>query len=663
MSLRPIPLLILLAGCSSTPGLVEQWQFNPSPPRPSSSAPSSSRLLSPLASSAERVTPAASSPVSSGRAVSGVTVDGVSLDVFVRTLAAEADLGTVLVVPGPGDWPAVTVREGRTLQPDEVCSLLGRVAAAHAASVSCADGAVVLARVSAGRTVQVLRLRDRRPSEIAAMLQGQSAPATDGAPPTAPFRAFADDATRTLIIIGNVSEVSEAVSLAASLDTPAMAGMVYRFATVGHPSTVGVAVRPLLPPSVGLSVVGDGVLLAGARGEVERALEVVRMIERQTDRVVYRYTLASLDSSRCGEYAGGSSGSVQPVKPTIATSAAQPANGGSLLGGSAPASTVPPRVAGAPLSSVVTTDGNGGLDLLAPSAAPSGLVVRTVPGACVLRGTPGEVAEAVEMLRAADRPPVRVQIEAALLEASVSDGLALGLRGSLSISGDVMASALGGPVSALAQVASGVFSGQFVSGGVRGVVEAAAAATNGRVHVLSAPSVLADVGQPAELFSGDQVPVVERQQAGQVDETRIVNSITYRDVGVILRVTPEVREGGRINLRVVQEVSDAVRTNTSGIDSPTITRRGVNTVLTVQDGQTVVLGGLLRETVDDTRENVPGLSQVPVIGSLFDYRSQRKEQKELALVITPRIVDDADLSALAQTIVDRIARIRGGRRA
>lgn len=658
-------LALPLSGCAVAP-ITEEWGFRPSPPRPASPSPVGSRPTpAPLAASSERSTPASASPEVPGRPIPGVTVENLPLDALVRSVVTEAGLGSLLVVPSAGEWPVVSLREPRTLSPDEVCSLLSRLSAAHAASFTCSGGVAVLARLERGRTLQVLRLRERRPSELAGLFQAQSSQSSPDAPVSAPLRVIPDDATRSLVLIGSVSDVAEAGALVGSLDVSSMAGMVYRFVSVQRPASVLSSVRSLFPASVAASAVGDGVLLAGARGEIDRSVELLRMVERQSDRVVYRYTVASLDPSRCAEYAGVASGPASSSsgtgKPPIgggSTSSLLTAPGAPSASGVAPAGSVPPRFAGASLSSVVVPDGVGGLDLVGPSAS-AGPLVRPVEGGCVLRGTPGEVAEALEMLRASDRPPVRVHIEAALLEAAVTDGLALGLRGSISVSDDVKLSALDGSVSSLVKAASGVFTGQLVSGGVRAVVEAAASATSGRVRVLSSPSVVVDAGSQAQLAVGDQVPVIERQQTGLVDDSRITNSITYRDVGVILRVTPEVRDGGRIKLRVTQEVSDAVKTNSSGIDSPTITRRGVDASLTVADGQTVVLGGLLRESVDDGREDVPGLSQVPVLGGLFSYKSQRREQKDLALVITARIVEDVEMSAGAQAVLDRIARLKG----
>src|SRR5262249_62137206 len=96
----------------------------------------------------------------------------------------------------------------------------------------------------------------------------------------------------------------------------------------------------------------------------------------------------------------------------------------------------------------------------------------------------------------------------------------------------------------------------------------------------------------------------------------IVNSITYRNPGIVLNVTPRVGDRGRILLEVEQEASDVVRTVTSGIDSPTIQQRRIRTTVAVNDGEGIVLGGLIQDRADNRRDQVPLIGEAPRIGNL-----------------------------------------------
>ncbi|CAA7611995.1 hypothetical protein MCP1_10267 [Candidatus Terasakiella magnetica] len=109
------------------------------------------------------------------------------------------------------------------------------------------------------------------------------------------------------------------------------------------------------------------------------------------------------------------------------------------------------------------------------------------------------------------------------------------------------------------------------------------------------------------------------------------------------------------------EVSDALRTTVSTVDSPTIQRRGIDTTVTVLNGQTVLLGGLLRESGQDGKNGLPLVSDIPVVGNLFSQTSQTRERQELALMITPRIVDEAAISMKAKAVMQRIAELRLGK--
>ena len=118
----------------------------------------------------------------------------------------------------------------------------------------------------------------------------------------------------------------------------------------------------------------------------------------------------------------------------------------------------------------------------------------------------------------------------------------------------------------------------------------------------------------------------------------VVNSVEMRDTGIILTVVPRVNKSGRVMLDIEQEVSTVVRTTTSGIDSPTIRQRKITTQVTVHDGESLALGGLIQESNELTRGQVPILGDIPLIGNAFKNKTDKIKRTELIIFIRPRVV-------------------------
>jgi general secretion pathway protein D len=161
------------------------------------------------------------------------------------------------------------------------------------------------------------------------------------------------------------------------------------------------------------------------------------------------------------------------------------------------------------------------------------------------------------------------------------------------------------------------------------------------VRVISSPQLMVLDNQTARLQVGDQVPIATQSAVSISDpDAPIVNSIQFRDTGVILEVTPRVNASGLVVLDVFQEVSDVIATTTSDIDSPTIQQRSIESTVAVQSGDTVALGGLIRDRDEDSVTGVPLLSSIPVLGNLFKTTQTQTRRTELLVLITPRVVRD-----------------------
>ena len=198
------------------------------------------------------------------------------------------------------------------------------------------------------------------------------------------------------------------------------------------------------------------------------------------------------------------------------------------------------------------------------------------------------------------------------------------------------------------------FSHVFATKNFQVVVDALNSITD--VNIISSPTLMVLDNRKATLQVGNEVPIVTQSALTVLTPgSPIVNSVTYRNTGIVLSITPRVGDKGRILLEVEQEASDVVRTDTSGIDSPTIQQRRIKTTGAVNDGESIILGGLIQDRADNRRDQVPLVGEVPLIGNLFKSKLDQIVRTELLIAITPRIVrDDSQIRAITEEFRARI---------
>lgn len=303
----------------------------------------------------------------------------------------------------------------------------------------------------------------------------------------------------------------------------------------------------------------------------------------------------------------------------------------------------PSRSAGAGDASAATVvggneDGNGSLEgevrILADDANNALLVMASERDYSVIR----------EALRELDIAPRQVLVDASIVEVTLTDELRYGLQWFFNNS---MNSYEGRGIFGTSNSAD--LSRQFPgfnyslvdsAGDVRAVLSALA--EDSQVNVLSSPSIMVLDNHSASIRVGDQVPVRTSETTSAVtDNPVIVSNIQFRDTGVNLEVTPRVNSGGMVTMEVHQEVNDVSQTTSSGIDSPTIQQRMIQSSVAVHSGETIVLGGLIRESTDASELGVPGLRDIPLIGKLFGTTTRGTRRTELLVLITPRVANDA----------------------
>ncbi len=260
-------------------------------------------------------------------------------------------------------------------------------------------------------------------------------------------------------------------------------------------------------------------------------------------------------------------------------------------------------------------------------------------------------------LRQCDRPQLQVAIDATIAEVTLNDSLNYGVQAyltskNLGLRPDQGSMLNTTSTSAPASVASaaGTITNAFLNRAFPGfnfligsesqpsaILSALHTVTD--VKVLSNPSLVVIDNQAATLQVGDQVPVSTGSATVLTTNNTVVNTIDYRNTGIILRVAPRVNENGNVRLEIEQEISN-VSPQTANSLTPTVAQRKVKSSVAVASGQTVLLAGLISETHQGTRNGVPGIDQIPVLGDLFSNNDRSRGRTELIIFIRPQIIRD-----------------------
>jgi len=278
------------------------------------------------------------------------------------------------------------------------------------------------------------------------------------------------------------------------------------------------------------------------------------------------------------------------------------------------------------------------------------VVVDETNNALIIRATPQDYAQVLKTIKLLDTIPKQVLIEVLIAEVTLDENTEFGLEWSLasdyaSLGGykgtDRVGQnlGLGGLGLDLAQpIAQSGFTYAFASQGLVAFLKAYA--RENEVDILSSPHILAADNTESRIEVGKEVPIVTSEYTPTTLEAgeTYSRSIEYRDTGILLTVTPRINEKGLVAMEISQEVSDVSEQRIEGINSPIILKRQAETSLVVQDGKTIVIGGLIREKKDNTMEGIPFLSKIPYLGMLFSYTKEVGEKTELLILITPHVI-------------------------
>jgi general secretion pathway protein D len=282
--------------------------------------------------------------------------------------------------------------------------------------------------------------------------------------------------------------------------------------------------------------------------------------------------------------------------------------------------------------------------------APVRIVPDLITNALLIQATAQDYETMRETLKQLDIIPRQVLIEAKVFEVDLTGALAFGVEAFLQQRSQANRILLG----QFSTAGGGGFPNPGLSFSTGTLVGRArelllflnAQENRGRTRVLSAPTILASDNMPAHIQVGAEVPILTSQgvvpgaQAG--GSSLFTNTIQQRDTGVILSVTPRINPSGMVSMQVQQEVSSPQPPTAGGPSSPTILKRSVSTQVTVKDGETIALGGIISENRIYSRSRVPLLGDIPVIGLLFGSTSYSVARTELIVLLTPRVMQDLD---------------------
>jgi general secretion pathway protein D len=299
---------------------------------------------------------------------------------------------------------------------------------------------------------------------------------------------------------------------------------------------------------------------------------------------------------------------------------------------------------------------------------PVRLTADPATNALLVSAGPGDWETLLAVITDLDTPRRQVFVEAIILEATVEKTKALGIevRGTVS-SGDMLGlgqvnlgtlgTAAADPTSLPGLILAAASDRTVTLPGGEEVpahsVLLTALQTDGDLNVLSAPNIVTTDNQEAEIVVGRNVPFIASRATDSSDLDNLFTTVERHDVGITLRMTPQIVADDFVRLTLFEEDSDIDEVATAILGDPaqlgpTTTIRSTSTVVSARDGQTIVIGGLLADTIRSTERSVPFLGRIPVLGNLFRRNTDMRVKTNLLVFLTPHVItSDADMARRA----------------
>ncbi|MBZ0154606.1 MAG: type II secretion system secretin GspD [Alphaproteobacteria bacterium] len=377
----------------------------------------------------------------------------------------------------------------------------------------------------------------------------------------------------------------------------------------------------------------NAVILFGDRGTKESMKSLIAHLDAPSPEALGRinvYFLENADAVELAKVLEGMLKAIQPVKQAVQ---------------------------GAP--AVTPFEAAGGISVTADKATNSLVIV----------ASPSDYQNFAQIVRQLDRRRRQVFVEAMIAEVSIDGLLELGAkwRGTVTVDdkpifvggvGSVDSSTIQSIVSGLSGLTLGGLGSyytipqSFISGATSDVTTPGLAAIfnlndfKDVVNVLSTPQILTADNREAEIVVGENVPFISKREITSTSTTSYVptTSIERQDVGIKLKITPQITEGTYVKLDIYQEISSVKQDSETILTTigPTTTKRSTKTSVVVRDKETVVIGGLMQERNEDSLTKVPFFGDIPLLGWLFKNKSTSKKKTNLLVFITPHVIKEGE---------------------
>ncbi|MBT5484981.1 MAG: type II secretion system secretin GspD [Gammaproteobacteria bacterium] len=312
-------------------------------------------------------------------------------------------------------------------------------------------------------------------------------------------------------------------------------------------------------------------------------------------------------------------------------------------------------------SAASNAEGEASTEVIVEESAPEGVVSANLSvtivadedtNSLLVRSTPRDYRQLLTTINNLDTVPPQVLINAVIGQVTLTDSNEFGVDW-VSISNNVNTGVISSRVlpsgllltdgSGLGAQGSGLIMSRSFSDG-SSIIDATlnAIAQDNEVRLLARPTILATNNQEGEIKVGQAVPI---DQGTTVSGNGVTTSnIAYRDVGIVMTITPHINDDGYINLEIFQSLS-SIEDGSGVAGNPVFSNQEITTTAVVSDQSTITLGGLIQEDDSDQNSGVPGLQKIPVLGALFSYQQLRSVRRELFVILRPQIINGDDRDA------------------
>jgi general secretion pathway protein D len=494
-------------------------------------------------------------------------------------------------------------------------------------------------------TTQVFQLKHESAAHLVPVLRPLVSPSTPitaiNGSNTLIITDFSDNLRRIARIIASVDQAADGDPVIVQLQYASAADLAYTLARLNPDAATGAGPQPPGEATRRVTVVPElrtnSLIIRGDNAaRVERMRAMIAQLDRPVSggdlHVVY---LKNAEAARVAE----------TLRSMFGAS-----------GGAAAAALTPPPAGARPPAAP-----GAGL----PSSAQITIQADLANNAVVIKAPEPIYNQLRGVIEKLDTRRAQIYVEALIVEVASDNAAEFGIQWqTLSGLGETSREVVGGtnfggagrnildlaqnPLSAAPGLSIGVMKGTVNIPGIGTItnlnVLARALQRGAKANILSTPNLLTMDNEEAKIVIGQNVPFITGQYAqsgaaiGAAVTPTPFQTIERRDIGLTLRLRPQIAEGGNIKLRVYQEVSTVQdTTNPAGIIT---TKRAIDSTVEVEDGLIVALGGLLEDKFDNATEQVPGLGSIPVLGYLFKYQTQRQVKTNLMVFLRPVILRD-----------------------